>query len=475
MEVVKPMFVGRAERERFALERLQVQAASVSHQHRSEKSPHQRALTTSNSSSSERHLERDQQQRGLDPKDYYYLRQDRKRSRRDGSECTRKWQREGDEQQEKMDREKELEAIQEQYLGSKKPKKNVIKPSGRSRFSFDWESTDDTTSYALYRSSPHGAGLLFGRGFLAGIDRREQKKAAAEAHEEARAERRRKDLPLPAEDDVTNKKKKKAGASAFSTSCALDMRVERRWSEKTLEEMTERDWRVFRDHFEISYKTRPRYMFSATMPPPVERVARKYLRNPVVVTIGTAGMATDLVVQNVVMVKAESEKMSRLQNILGDLARDKQKAIVFCNTRRTVDMRAKDLDKAGFRVTTLHGGKSQEQREVSLDGFRNRQFGVLVAADLAARGIDVPDVAHVINYEMPGSIQSYTHRIGRTGRAGNKGVATSFLTLHDTDIFYHLKQMLVQSNSYVPPELAKHKASKFKPASVPTDRPPRHK
>ncbi|GJN22709.1 hypothetical protein PR202_gb10304 [Eleusine coracana subsp. coracana] len=175
------------------------------------------------------------------------------------------------------------------------------------------------------------------------------------------------------------------------------------------------------------------------------------------------------------MVKAESEKMSRLQNILGDLARDKQKAIVFCNTRRTVDMRAKDLDKAGFRVTTLHGGKSQEQREVSLDGFRNRQFGVLVAADLAARGIDVPDVAHVINYEMPGSIQSYTHRIGRTGRAGNKGVATSFLTLHDTDIFYHLKQMLVQSNSYVPPELAKHKASKFKPASVPTDRPPRHK
>ncbi|GJN22710.1 hypothetical protein PR202_gb10305 [Eleusine coracana subsp. coracana] len=247
------MFVGRAERERFALERLQVQAASVSHQHRSEKSPHQRALTTSNSSSSERHLERDQQQRGLDPKDYYYLRQDRKRSRRDGSECTRKWQREGDEQQEKMDREKELEAIQEQYLGSKKPKKNVIKPSGRSRFSFDWESTDDTTSYALYRSSPHGAGLLFGRGFLAGIDRREQKKAAAEAHEEARAERRRKDLPLPAEDDVTNKKKKKAGASAFSTSCALDMRVERRWSEKTLEEMTERDWRVFRDHFEISY------------------------------------------------------------------------------------------------------------------------------------------------------------------------------------------------------------------------------
>ncbi|MEI6984456.1 C-terminal helicase domain-containing protein, partial [Klebsiella pneumoniae] len=77
------------------------------------------------------------------------------------------------------------------------------------------------------------------------------------------------------------------------------------------------------------------------------------------------------------------------------------------------------------------------------------------ATDVAGRGIDIPDVAHVINYEMPSSVDTYTHRIGRTGRAGKKGVATSFLTLENTDIFFDLKQMLIQSNSPVPPELAR--------------------
>jgi len=201
----------------------------------------------------------------------------------------------------------------------------------------------------------------------------------------------------------------------------------------------------------------------------VERLARKYLRNPVVVTIGTAGKTTDLITQHVIMLK-ESEKIPRLQKLLNDLG-DKT-AIVFCNTKKSVDARAKDLDRLGYRVTTLHGGKSQEQREISLEGFRNKRFNVLVATDVAGRGIDIPDVAHVINYEMPNTIDMYTHRIGRTGRAGKTGVATTFLTLHDTDVFYDLKQMLIQSNSLVPPELARHEASKFKPGTIP-DRPPR--
>jgi ATP-dependent RNA helicase DDX23/PRP28 len=101
-----------------------------------------------------------------------------------------------------------------------------------------------------------------------------------------------------------------------------------------------------------------------------------------------------------------------------------------------------------------------------LEGFRNKQFNCLVATDVACRGIDIPDVAHVINYDMPVNIEMYTHRIGRTGRAGKTGVATTFLTLFDSDVFYDLKQMLVQSNSPVPPELARHEASKFKPGFV---------
>ncbi|PRQ24712.1 putative RNA helicase [Rosa chinensis] len=193
---------------------------------------------------------------------------------------------------------------------------------------------------------------------------------------------------------------------------------------------------------------RTTYMFSATMPPAVERLARKYLRNPVM----------------------DAEKFERLKRLLDELG-DKT-AIVFVNTKKTANYVAKSLDKNGYRVTTLHGGKSQDQREISLEGFRTRRYNVLVATDVAGRGIDIPDVAHVINYDMPSSIETYTHRIGRTGRAGNTGVATSLLTIHDTDVFYDLKQMLIQSNSHVPPELAKHEALKFKPGSIP-DRPPR--
>ncbi|BBH08883.1 P-loop containing nucleoside triphosphate hydrolases superfamily protein [Prunus dulcis] len=166
----------------------------------------------------------------------------------------------------------------------------------------------------------------------------------------------------------------------------------------------------------------------------------------------------------------ESEKFERLKRLLDELG-DKT-AIVFVNTKKNADYVAKSLDKNGYRVTTLHGGKSQEQREISLDGFRAKKYNVLVATDVAGRGIDIPDVAYVINYDMPGNIEQYTHRIGRTGRAGKTGVATTFLTMHDTEVFYDLKQMLIQSNSHVPPELAKHEASKFKPGSVP-DRPPR--
>nr|XP_043618705.1 DEAD-box ATP-dependent RNA helicase 21-like [Erigeron canadensis] len=210
-------------------------------------------------------------------------------------------------------------------------------------------------------------------------------------------------------------------------------------------------------------------MFSATMPAAVERLATKYLRNPVVVTVGTAGKATDLVTQHVIMVK-ESEKMPRLQRLLDELV-DKT-AIVFVNTRISADRVSKTLEKAGYRATTFHAGKSQEQREIRLEAFRTKRFNILVATNIAGRGIDIPDVAHVINYDMPETIADYTHRIGRTGRAGKTGTATTFLTLQDSKVFYDLKRMLIDSNSYVPLELARHEASKFKSSSIP-DRPPR--
>jgi len=99
----------------------------------------------------------------------------------------------------------------------------------------------------------------------------------------------------------------------------------------------------------------------------------------------------------------------------------------------------------------------------SLDAFKEGQFQILVATDVARRGLDVPNVQHVINYEMPQKITDYTHRIGRTGRAGQKGLATSLLTNEDSHIMHDLKQMLSKSNNTVPPELRDHPAAQFKP------------
>lgn len=673
-EKKKPVFLTKAEREKLALERRQNQ---VDEHKRLQLQNHPTPPSDSKSNDRDHRDHRDHRDRDRDYRDRDRQRDsDRRNREREREEEQKARERARQEKLAEREREKEMEAIKEQYLGSKKPKKRVIKPSEKFRFSFDWENTEDTSRdmNSLYQN-PHEARLLFGRGFRAGMDRREQKKLAARNEKDIRDEIRKKDGKTLDEDDPREAAAQRLKDEAADLYDTFDMRVDRHWSDKKLEEMTERDWRIFREDFSISYKGskiprpmrswaesnlgaellkavdragykkpspiqmaaiplglqqrdvigvaetgsgktaafvlpmltyitrlppiseeneaegpyavvmaptrelaqqiedetvkfahylgikvvsivggqsieeqgfkirqgcevviatpgrlidclerryavlnqcnyvvldeadrmidmgfepqvmgvldampssnlkpenedeeldakkiyRTTYMFSATMPPAVERLARKYLRNPVVVTIGTAGKATDLITQHVMMVK-ESEKLPRLQRLLDELG-DKT-AIVFINTKKAVDTLAKNLDKNGYRVTTLHGGKSQEQREISLEGFRTKRYNVMVATDVAGRGIDIPDVAHVINYDMPGNIEMYTHRIGRTGRAGKTGTATTFLTLHDTEVFYDLKQMLIQSNSAVPPELARHEASKFKPGSVP-DRPPK--
>jgi ATP-dependent RNA helicase DDX23/PRP28 len=148
-----------------------------------------------------------------------------------------------------------------------------------------------------------------------------------------------------------------------------------------------------------------------------------------------------------------------------DLLPDKR-AIVFVNTKRQCDNVFYQLENKGHRCTVLHGGKTQDQREAGIKGFRDDTYNILIATDVAGRGIDVPDVNLVINYDMPNSIEPYTHRIGRTGRAGKKGVAVTFLTGSDTEVYYDLKRLLEESKAAVPPELARHEASKNKPGSI---------
>lgn len=204
-------------------------------------------------------------------------------------------------------------------------------------------------------------------------------------------------------------------------------------------------------------------MYTATMPSAVERIARKYLRRPAIITIGNIGEAVDTVEQRVEFVSGEDKRKKRLGEILAS-REFRPPIIVFVNIKRNCDAVARDIKNMGFSSVTLHGSKTQEQREAALASVRNGNTDVLVATDLAGRGIDVPDVSLVVNFNMANNIESYTHRVGRTGRAGKSGVAISFLGNEDTDVMYDLKHMLMKSAiSRVPDELRKHEAAQSKP------------
>ncbi|KAI6250292.1 Pre-mRNA-splicing ATP-dependent RNA helicase prp28 [Erysiphe necator] len=205
-------------------------------------------------------------------------------------------------------------------------------------------------------------------------------------------------------------------------------------------------------------------MYTATMPLAVEKIAKKYQRRPAVVTIGNIGEAVDTVEQRVEFISGEDKRKKRLNEILAS-GEYQPPIIVFVNIKRNCDAVARDIKQMGFSSVTLHGSKTQEQREAALASVRSGATNVLVATDLAGRGIDVPDVSLVVNFNMATNIESYTHRIGRTGRAGKSGVAITFLGNEDADTLYDLKQMLMKSSiSRVPEELRKHEHAQQKSA-----------
>lgn len=223
------------------------------------------------------------------------------------------------------------------------------------------------------------------------------------------------------------------------------------------------DPRMMSRHIAGQDRYRQTMMYTATMPTAVERIARKYLRRPAIITIGAVGEAVDTVEQRVEMVPGEDKRKKRLHDILAS-GEFQAPIIVFVNIKRNCDAIAREIKQMGFSSVTLHGSKTQDQREAALNSVRNGTTDVLVATDLAGRGIDVPDVSLVLNFNMASSIESYTHRIGRTGRAGKSGVAITFLGNEDVDVMYDLKQMLVKSPiSRVPDDLRKHEAAQSKP------------
>ncbi|XP_050739718.1 probable ATP-dependent RNA helicase DDX23 [Eriocheir sinensis] len=219
-------------------------------------------------------------------------------------------------------------------------------------------------------------------------------------------------------------------------------------------------------NFLSKHKFRQTVMFTATMPPAVERMARQYLRRPAYVYIGSVGKPVERVEQVVYMV-SEQEKRKKLLDILKRGITPP--VLIFVNQKKGADVLARGLEKLGHNATTLHGGKGQEQREHALANLKSGAKDILVATDVAGRGIDIKDVSLVINYDMAKNIEDYTHRIGRTGRAGKHGKAMSFLTKDDSHLFYDLKQLILSSPaSSCPPELANHHEAQHKPGTVMT-------
>lgn len=211
-------------------------------------------------------------------------------------------------------------------------------------------------------------------------------------------------------------------------------------------------------------KYRQTVMFTATMPPQVERLARTYLRRPAVVYIGSIGKPVERVEQVVHVIK-ENEKRNKLVQILNQGI--EPPILIFVNQKKGADVLAKSLEKMGYNAATLHGGKGQEQREHALAGIKTGDKDILVATDVAGRGIDIKDVSMVINYDMAKTIEMYTHRVGRTGRAGKTGKSVTFITTEHAELFYDLKQRLVSSPvSHCPPELANHPDAQNKPGTV---------
>lgn len=165
--------------------------------------------------------------------------------------------------------------------------------------------------------------------------------------------------------------------------------------------------------------------FSATFDAKVNALIDTFSNDPITISVKT-GDTGENIHQNVVRVNHDSEKMEKLHDLL--IAGDIQKAIIFDDTQRSVERLSNELASRGFKADAIHGGKSQGQRQRSLAKFKENHVNILVATDVAARGIDVTDITHVINYSTPQSYADYVHRIGRAGRAGKVGHALTFIS-----------------------------------------------
>jgi ATP-dependent RNA helicase RhlE len=179
--------------------------------------------------------------------------------------------------------------------------------------------------------------------------------------------------------------------------------------------------------------------FSATIPTAVESLARSLLRDPVRVSIAPAVTTAEAVEQSVMFV-AKADKRALLETVLADASI--QRALVFTRTKHGANRLSEQLDRAGIEAAAIHGNKTQGARERALEGFRRGATRVLVATDVAARGIDVDGISLVVNFDLPNVAESYVHRVGRTGRAGASGRAISFCDREERSLLHDIERLI---------------------------------
>ena len=180
-------------------------------------------------------------------------------------------------------------------------------------------------------------------------------------------------------------------------------------------------------------------LFSATMPPPIRALANEFLRDPAEVAVTVVSRPIERIEQSVVLVEAAAKRNALVDLLDGP---DVDRAIVFTRTKHGADKVCLHLEKAGVTAAAIHGNKSQPQRERALAAFKDGRVRVMVATDIAARGIDIDDVSHVINFELPNVPESYVHRIGRTARAGRSGIAISLCDQSERPLLRDIERLI---------------------------------
>jgi len=209
------------------------------------------------------------------------------------------------------------------------------------------------------------------------------------------------------------------------------------------------------DALVVPLESRTTFLFSATMPPQVVAMAQRYMRpNRIIIRVGDEESAKNKNIEQFAFVlSSEAAKATELMRLLHQ---SEPPIIIFCNTKNSCDLLVKDLRSKGKRAVALHAGRNQEERDDNFRKFKDGTHDILVATDVAGRGLDVEGVSHVINYDCPTALDRYCHRIGRTGRAGKRGRASTFMVRASDDpkILAEIAGYMRQTNQSIPRELA---------------------